>query len=199
MNSEAVKKYVPRLKEAYREKMLPHMMQELGTTSPMGVPRLSKIVINIGVSEARENIQVLDQAKEDLALITGQAPQIMRAKKSISNFKLRQGMPIAVRVTLRGNIMYEFMDRFISTAVPRMRDFQGLSSTAFDGRGNYNLGLKEHYMFPEISAEKSPKARGMNITFVTTAGSDKDAKLLLELLGVPFKKTGDKSGNTKRG
>jgi large subunit ribosomal protein L5 len=147
-----------------------------------------KVVINIGVSEAKENIQALDLAKEDLMLISGQAPQVRRAKKSISNFKLREGMPIGVRVTLRGTRMYEFFDRFVSLSVPRIRDFQGFDPRFFDGRGNLNIGLKEHHIFPEVNMEKSPKARGMNITFVTTAGDDKKGRDLLEYLGMPFKK-----------
>ncbi|MBU2575190.1 MAG: 50S ribosomal protein L5 [Elusimicrobia bacterium] len=186
------KDYTPRLKTAYLQKIVPAIMKDLSLGSPMAVPRMTKIVINIGVGEAKENIQALDLAKEDLTQIAGQAPQIRRAKKSISNFKLRQGMPIAVRVTLRGAMMYEFFDRFVSLSVPRIRDFQGLDPKLFDGRGNLNIGLKEHHIFPEINVEKSPKARGMNITFVTTAGSDDKAKALLEYLGMPFKKAANK-------
>ncbi len=183
------KDYAPRLKAAYKKVVLPELLKELKAKSPMAVPRLTKIVINMGVSEAKDNVQALDLAKEDLAQITGQAPQIRRAKKSISNFKLREGMPIGARVTLRGNIMYEFMDRFIAIACPRIRDFQGFDAKCFDGRGNFNIGLKEHHIFPEINMEKSPTARGMNITFVTTAGKDEGGKLLLGLLGMPFRKT----------
>ena len=180
--------YKPRMKEMYLQKVIPALMKDFSLKSPMAVPKITKIVINIGVSEAKENIQALDLAKEDLAQIAGQAPQIRRAKKSISNFKLRQGMPIAVRVTLRGIMMYEFLDRFISLSVPRIRDFQGVDPKFFDGRGNLNIGLKEHHIFPEVNQEKSPKARGMNITFVTTAGADDKAKALFEYLGMPFKK-----------
>jgi large subunit ribosomal protein L5 len=179
--------YKARIKELYAEKVLPQLMKELGIKSPMQAPKLTKIVINIGVTEAKENIQALDIAKEDLTLITGQCPQVRRAKKSISNFKLREGMPIGLRVTLRGIRMYEFMDRFITLAVPRIRDFQGFDPK-FDGRGNLNLGLKEHHIFPEINMERSPKAHGMNITFVTTAGDNVKGKMLLEELGLPFKK-----------
>lgn len=192
------KDYNPRLREAYKAGILPVLLKELGYSSPMAAPRLIKIVINIGVTEAKDNIQVLDQAKEDLSLITGQLPQLRRAKKSISNFKLRQGVPIGLRVTMRGNRMYEFMDRFVSTAVPRIRDFRGLDERAFDGQGNLNVGLKEHHIFPEISSEKSPKPRGMNITFVTTAKTDAEAKRLLELMGVPFRKPEEKQ-KTGRG
>ncbi|MCX5783642.1 MAG: 50S ribosomal protein L5 [Elusimicrobia bacterium] len=187
------KDYTPRLKSAYKEKVLPALVKELELTSPMAAPKLDKIVIGIGVSEAKENIAALDQAKADLALISGQSPQIRRAKKSISNFKLRQGMPIGLRVTLRGGRMYEFLDRFISIACPRIRDFQGFDAGCFDGRGNLNLGLKEHHIFPEVDVEKSPKARGMNITFATTATDNKSGKLLLVMLGLPFRKAGGKN------
>ena len=182
------KDYRARLSEIYTSKVVPELMQELKLASPMAVPKLTKIVVNIGVSEAKENIQLLEQAKEDLALIAGQAPQVRRAKKSISNFKLREGMPIGVRVTLRGMRMYEFFDRFVSIAMPRIRDFQGMDPKFFDGRGNLNVGLKEHHVFAEVNMEKSPKARGMNITFVTTAGDNEKGRALLEHLGMPFKK-----------
>lgn len=182
------KGYKVRLADAYRSKVQPALMKDFGLKSPMACPKVTKIVINIGVSEAKENIQALDLAKEDLTVISGQNPQIRKAKKSISNFKLREGMPIGVRVTLRGARMYEFFDRFVSLSVPRIRDFQGFDPRFFDGRGNLNIGLKEHHIFPEVNMEKSPKARGMNITFVTTAGDDKKGKALLEYLGMPFKK-----------
>ena len=182
------KDYRARLSEVYARKVLPELMKDLKLSSPMAVPKLTKIVVNIGVSEAKENIQLLEQAKEDLALIAGQAPQIRRAKKSISNLKLREGMPIGVRVTLRGMRMYEFFDRFVSIAMPRIRDFQGMDPKFFDGRGNMNVGLKEHHVFAEVNIEKSPKARGMNITFVTTAGDNEKGRALLEHLGMPFKK-----------
>jgi large subunit ribosomal protein L5 len=182
------KGYKVRMDDLYRSTVRPALMKDFGLASPMAAPKMTKIVINIGVSEAKENIQALDLAKEDLMLITGQAPQIRKAKKSISNFKLREGMPIAVRVTLRGVRMYEFFDRFVSLSVPRIRDFQGIDPRYFDGRGNLNIGLKEHHIFPEVNMEKSPKARGMNITFVTTAGDNKKGKALLEYMGMPFKK-----------
>jgi large subunit ribosomal protein L5 len=182
------KGYKVRMIDVYRTKVLPALMKDFDLSSPMACPKMTKIVINIGVSEAKENIQALDLAKEDLMLISGQNPQVRRAKKSISNFKLREGMPIGVRVTLRGIRMFEFFDRFVSLSVPRMRDFQGIDPRFFDGRGNLNIGLKEHHIFPEVNMEKSPKARGMNITFVTTAGDDKKGKALLEHMGMPFKK-----------
>jgi large subunit ribosomal protein L5 len=182
------KGYVVRMRELYRSKVQPALMKDFTLSSPMAAPKMVKIVINIGVSEAKENVQAIDLAKEDLMLISGQAPQLRRAKKSISNFKLREGMPIAVRVTLRGIRMYEFFDRFVSMSVPRIRDFQGFDPKLFDGRGNLNVGLKEHHIFPEVNMERSPKARGMNISFVTTAGDDKKGRALLEYLGMPFKK-----------
>ena len=182
------KGYKARMNDLYLNTVRPALMKDFNLSSPMAAPRITKIVINIGVSEAKENIQALDLAKEDLTVISGQAPQVRRAKKSISNFKLREGMPIAVRVTLRGTRMYEFFDRFVSISVPRMRDFQGVDPRYFDGRGNLNMGLKEHHIFPEINMEKSPKARGMNITFVTTAGDNKKGQALLEYMGMPFKK-----------
>lgn len=180
--------YSPRIKKLYAEKIVQSLLKELKLKSPMAVPRLDKIVINMGVNEAKENIQVLEQAREDLMALTGQMPELRRAKKSISNFKLRQGMPVALRVTLRGDRMYEFMDRFVSLAAPKIRDFQGFSSNHFDGRGNYNIGLKDHLIFPEINVEKSLKSRGMNITFVVKCADDKKARLLLDYLGLPFKK-----------
>jgi large subunit ribosomal protein L5 len=178
----------PRLQTAYSKTIVAELMKDLKKSNKHQVPKLEKIVINMGVNEAKENIQSLDVAREELAAITGQRPQIRRAKKSISNFKLREGMPIGVRVTLRGVRMFEFLDRLVMTAVPRIRDFRGLNAGAFDGQGNFNLGLKEHHIFAEINLEKSPKARGMNITFVTTATNDDDGRALLTRLGVPFKK-----------
>lgn len=180
--------YQPRLKTLYKKEVLPTLLKEMGVKSPMAVPKVEKIVINIGVADAREDIKFLDIAREDLTNIAGQLAQIRRAKKSISNFKLREGMPIAVRVTLRADKMYEFMDRFINIVAPRIRDFQGFSEKCFDGRGNLNIGLREHYVFPEIDVEKSPKAHGMNITFVTTAKDDKSGKMLMDCMGFPFKK-----------
>ena len=185
--TKAPEGYQPRLQTLYREKVLPALLKDMNVKSPMAVPRLTKIVINIGVKDAREDIKALEVAKEDLTAIAGQAAQVRRAKKSISNFKLREGMPIGVRVTLRGAKMYEFMERFICIACPRIRDFQGFNAS-FDGKGNLNLGIKEHYIFPEIDVEKSPKAHGMNITFVTTAADDKSGRMLMDYMGLPFRK-----------
>lgn len=180
--------YKPRLKKLYEEKIVEFMMKDFGFTSKMAVPRLSKIIISMSVNEAKDDIKQLETAKQELASITGQMPQIRRAKKSISSFKLRQGMPIALKVTLRGDRAYEFLDRFISLAAPKIRDFQGFDSRKFDGRGSYNVGLKDHFIFPEINPDKSPRSRGMNITIVTTTKDDEKAKKLLDYLGFPFKK-----------
>ncbi|MHB2027104.1 MAG: 50S ribosomal protein L5 [Elusimicrobiota bacterium] len=177
----------PRLKIFYNEKVVPVMLERHGLGSRFEVPRLVKIVINSGVSAARENIQVLDSVRYDLALVAGQWPQIRRATKSISNFKLRAGMPIGLRVTLRGDRMYEFLDRLISIATPRLRDFRGLEPRGFDGRGNYNLGLREQMIFPEINVEKSMRPHGLSITIVTTAGRDNLGLDLLRMMGMPFK------------
>jgi large subunit ribosomal protein L5 len=177
----------PRAKKDYAEKVVPVLMEEHKFENPFQVPRLVKVVVNIGVSDARDNIQMLDAAREELAMITGQWPQVRRAHKSISNFKLRQGMPIGLRVTLRGDRMWEFVDRLITLAIPRIRDFRGLEPRGFDGQGNYNLGLREQLIFPEVNVEKSPKQRGMNITFVTTAGNDDLSFDLLKTMGMPFK------------
>lgn len=185
-----VKHDMPRLKKFYQEQVVPALKEQYGRGNPLGVPRLDKVVVNMGVSEAKDNIQALDSAKEELALITGQIPGARRARKSISNFKLRQGMPIGLRVTLRGDRMYEFLDRLVSASIPRIRDFRGLNPNAFDGTGNYNLGLKEQMIFSEINPERSLKQRGMNITIVTTAGNDDAARELLVKLGVPFKQEG---------
>lgn len=188
MSSTATKEYKPRLKVAFIEKGTKALMATLAKTNVNAVPRLEKIVINIGVSAARENIKALDIAAEELATITGQKPSVRRSKNSISAFKLREGMPIGVMVTLRGARMYDFLDRFISLAIPRIRDFKGLNRHGFDGAGNYNLGLKEQYIFSEINVEKSDGPRGMNITFVTNTRSNKEAFELLTVLGMPFAK-----------
>ena len=180
--------YTPRLKTFYKEKALPALLKEMKAKSPMAAPKLEKIVINVGVADAKEDIKFMDIAREDITVITGQLAQVRRAKKSISNFKLREGMPIGVKVTLRGNRMYEFLDRFINIVSPRIRDFQGFNPKGFDGRGNLNIGLKEHYVFPEIDVEKSPKAHGMNITFATTAKNDDSGRMMLEFMGFPFRK-----------
>ncbi len=182
-----VKHPVPRLKKLYAETVVPALMQKRGLGNIWACPRLTKIVVNVGVSEARENVQVIDGARAEIALITGQWPQLRRAHKSISNFKLREGMPIGLRVTLRGDRMYEFLDRLVSVAIPRIRDFRGLEPRGFDGNGNFNLGLREQMIFPEIDLEKTTQQRGMNITFVTTAGKDDLSQELLQALGMPFK------------
>jgi len=180
-------KETSRLKDHYQSAVIPEMMKRNGWENPLQVPRLMKVVISMGVNDAKEDIKSLDVANAELASISGQKPQVRRAKKSISNFKLRQGMPIGLRVTLRGLRMYDFLDRFINTAVPRIRDFRGLDPKAFDGRGNYNLGLNEQHIFPEVQIDKSPKVRGFNITVVTSAASDAHARELLALFGMPFK------------
>ena len=177
----------PRLKVAYREAVVPSIMEKHGLENEHQVPRLQKIVVNIGVSEARDNVQLLDNAREELALITGQWPQVRKASKSISNFKLRQGMPIGVRVTLRGDRMWEFLDRLVTVAIPRIRDFRGLEPKGFDGSGNFNLGLKEQLIFPEVDSERVPKQRGMNISFVIAGSKDELSLELLKELGMPFK------------
>ena len=182
----AAKTKQPRLKEAFFSNGIKVLQERLGRENINAVPRIEKIVINIGVSAARENIKALDIAAEELAQIAGQKPAVRRSKKSISAFKLREGMPIAVSVTLRGARMYEFLDRFISIATPRIRDFRGLNPRAFDGGGNYNIGIREQYIFPEVNVEKSDGPRGMNITIATNAKTDKEAFELLSVLGVPF-------------
>jgi large subunit ribosomal protein L5 len=185
--------YEPRLRGHYQKNVVGEMMKSASFTSPMQVPRLLKIVVNMGVNDARENSKAIDLAADDLAAVTGQKPQVRRAKKSISNFKLREGMPIGVRVTLRGARMFEFLDRLVNVVIPRIRDFQGLEpKRGFDGQGNYNLGLVDQYVFTEINLEKSPTPRGMNVTFVTTAETDDHAKEFLERMGMPFKKKDQK-------
>ncbi|HDJ23544.1 MAG: 50S ribosomal protein L5 [Candidatus Aminicenantes bacterium 4484_214] len=176
-----------RLLEKYKKETIPQLQEEFGLKNIMSVPRLEKIVINIGVGEATQNIKALDAAKQDLSLITGQWPVIARAKKSISSFRLRQGQPIACFVTLRGRRMYEFFDRLVNIVLPRVRDFRGVSPRSFDGRGNYTLGLKDQLVFPEIDYTKVEKSRGMNITIVTTAKDDRLAYALLKKLGMPFR------------
>jgi large subunit ribosomal protein L5 len=183
-----MKAYVPRIKQAYLEKVVPELMKKFGYKNVHQVPQIAKIVINVGLSEAKENVKVVDVATAEIGAITGQKPQICKAKKSVSNFKIRQGMPIGIKVTLRGERMYEFYDRLVNVAIPRIRDFHGVEPKSFDGRGNYNLGLNEQYIFPEISVEKSDKPRGMNITIATTSKNDEQARELLGLMGMPFKK-----------
>lgn len=178
-----------RLLEKYKKEIIPELQAELSIKNKMAVPRLEKIVINIGVGEAIQNIKTLDIAKKELSLITGQWPAVGRAKKSISSFKLRKGHAIACYVTLRGRRMYEFFDRLVNIVLPRVRDFRGVPIRAFDGRGNYTLGLKDQLVFPEIDYTKVEKPRGMNISIVTTAQSDREATALLKKLGVPFSET----------
>lgn len=177
-----------RLKEYYKKEVVPLLMKKFGYKNIMQVPKLEKIVINMGLGEAVQNIKVIDYAIQDLMAITGQRPVVTRARKSIASFKLRKGMPIGVKVTLRGDRMYEFFDRLISIAIPRMKDFRGLPTKSFDGRGNYTLGIKEQIIFPEINYDKIDKIRGMNITICTTAETDEEAKELLALMGFPFRK-----------
>ena len=176
-----------RLKERYQKDIAPAIAKEFGIENPMAVPRLAKIVVNMGMGEAVANAKVLDTAMEELKAIAGQKPVITKAKKSIASFKLRQGMPIGVMVTLRGERMYEFFDRLVSVALPRVRDFRGLSPKAFDGRGNYTVGIREQLIFPEIDFNRVDKQRGMNISIVTTARNDEQARALLKGLGMPFR------------
>jgi large subunit ribosomal protein L5 len=177
----------PRMRERFRTAVVPAMMKERGYGNPFQVPRLAKVVINMGVGEGKENAKVLDFATADLQAISGQKPIVTRAKKSIANFKLRENVPIGCKVTLRGPRMYEFLDRLVNVALPRVRDFKGVPPKGFDGRGNYNMGLKEQIIFPEIVYDKVDKVRGMDITMVTTARTDEEAKALLTHLGVPFR------------
>jgi large subunit ribosomal protein L5 len=176
-----------RLKHRYQKDIAPAIAKEFGITNPMAVPRLDKIVVNMGMGEAVANAKVLDTAVEELKSIVGQKPVVTKAKKSIASFKLRQGMPIGVMVTLRGERMYEFFDRLVSVALPRVRDFRGVSPKAFDGRGNYTIGIREQLIFPEIDFNKVDKLRGMNISIVTTARTDEQARALLKGLGMPFR------------
>ncbi|MDI9613401.1 MAG: 50S ribosomal protein L5 [Acidobacteriota bacterium] len=179
-----------RLREVYRTDGIPALTKQFGYKNIMAVPRLVKINVNMGLGEAIANAKILDTAAEELAAITGQRPVVTKAKKSIAAFKLRQGMPIGVTVTLRGDRMYEFFDRLVSIALPRVRDFRGVSPRAFDGRGNYTLGLRDQLIFPEIDYGKVDKTRGMNVTIVTTAESDNEAFELLKVMGMPFAKKG---------
>ncbi|MEO8457558.1 MAG: 50S ribosomal protein L5 [Chloroflexota bacterium] len=178
------------MKTKYKEEIVPVLVKEFSYGNVMQAPRMDKVTLNIGLGEAVANGKALEAASADIATITGQHPVITRAKKSISNFKLREGMPIGVMVTLRNDQMWEFLDRLINASLPRIRDFNGVSPNSFDGRGNYSLGLKEQMIFPEIEYDKIDKVRGMQITMVTTARTDEEAKRLLELLGVPFAKRG---------
>ena len=176
----------PNLKKLYQDEVAPALMQKFGYKSVMQIPRLEKIVVNVGCSEARENAKVLDAVVTDLTAITGQKAVVTKAKKSVANFKLREGMPIGAKVTLRGNKMWEFLDRLFNVALPRVRDFRGISADAFDGRGNYALGVKEQLIFPEIEYDKIDKIRGMDIVMCTTAQTDEEARELLKQIGAPF-------------
>lgn len=182
----AEEKKVPNLKKLYQDEVAPALMQKFGYKSTMQIPRLEKIVVNVGCSEARENAKVLDAVVNDLTTITGQKAVITKAKKSVANFKLREGMPIGAKVTLRGNKMWEFLDRLFNVALPRVRDFHGINPNSFDGRGNYALGIKEQLIFPEIEYDKIDKIRGMDIVVCTTAQTDEEARELLKLVGAPF-------------
>lgn len=177
-----------RLHTFYKEEITPKLTEEFGYANVMALPKLQKIVINVGVGEAIQDKKALDVIVQNVALITGQQPVTTKAKKSISNFKLREGMPIGCKVTLRGRIMFEFLDRFINLALPRTRDFQGIPDKSFDGRGNYTVGIKEHTIFPEIDTDKVSKMHGMDITFVTSAETDEEALALLKHFGMPFKR-----------
>ena len=176
----------PNLKKLYQDEVAPALMQKFGYKSTMQIPRLEKIVLHVGCSEARENAKVLDAVVSDLTAITGQKAVVTKAKKSVANFKLREGMPIGAKVTLRGNKMWEFLDRLFNVALPRVRDFRGISADSFDGRGNYALGVKEQLIFPEIEYDKIDKIRGMDIVVCTTAQTDEEARELLKLVGAPF-------------
>ena len=177
-----------RMKEFYKETVAPALFKKFGYKSVMQIPKLDKVVVNVGCGEARDNAKVIDAIINDLSQITGQHPVVCKAKKSVANFKLREGMNIGVKVTLRGEKMYEFVDRLFSIALPRVRDFRGINPNSFDGRGNYSMGVKEQLIFPEISYDKIDAVRGMDICFVTTAQTDEEARELLTLLGAPFAK-----------
>ena len=177
-----------RYKDLYKNEIVDAMTKKFGYKNVMEVPKLDKIVINMAVGEAKENAKLLENAANDMTIISGQKPVITKAKKSIANFKLREGMPIGCKVTLRGDKMYDFLDRLVNLALPRVRDFRGINPNSFDGRGNYALGIKEQIIFPEIEYDKVDKVRGMDIIFVTTANSDEEARELLRLFGMPFRK-----------
>ena len=184
----AVKGYEPRLKKIYREKIAPELIKEFNYTTPMQTPRLEKIVVSMGVGEALQNKKLLDAAIDDLTLITGQKAVKTKARKSIANFKIRAGQEIGAKVTLRGAMMYEFMDRLVNVALPRVKDFRGVNQNAFDGHGNYSLGLTEQIIFPEIDFDKIERVAGLNIAIVTTARTDAEAKAFLSKFGMPFRK-----------
>jgi large subunit ribosomal protein L5 len=177
-----------RLKETYKSEVFNALMERFKYKNVMEVPKLEKVTINMGIGDAKDNAKLLENAVEELALISGQKPVVTKAKKSVANFKLREGMPIGAKVTLRGDKMYEFVDKFFNIALPRVRDFKGVGKNSFDGRGNYSMGIKEQLIFPEINYDKVEKIRGMNIVFTTTAKTDEESQALLELLGMPFEK-----------
>ena len=177
----------PRLKEKYKEEILPAMMKEFSYSNIMQVPKVQKVVLNVGLGEAIQNIKLLEAAQKELSAISGQKAVITKAKKSIATFKLRQGMPIGCKVTLRGNVMYEFLDRLISVALPSIRDFRGISGKSFDGRGNYALGIREQFIFPEIDYDKVEMVHGLDIIMCTSAETDKESKALLRMFGIPFR------------
>jgi len=186
--SERDPNYVPRLKKMYAEEIVPKLKAEFGIENIMAVPRIEKVSLNMGMGEAIQNIKILDDAVEEMSALAGQRPTVTRAQKSIAAFKLREGMPIGCRVTLRGERMWDFLDRLISVALPRVRDFRGISTKSFDGRGNYTLGIRDHLIFQEVDYNKVERAKGMNITIVTTAGNDERAQYLLRQLGMPFQR-----------
>ena len=178
--------YQPRLQRQYREEVAPKLAKEFSLENPMAVPRVEKISLNMGLGEAIQNIKILDDAVDEMAALAGQRPTITRAQKSIASFKVRAGMPIGCRVTLRGHRMWDFLDRLITVALPRVRDFRGVPNRSFDGRGNYTMGIREHTIFPEIDLNKVDRVKGLNITIVTTAGNDERARFMLRELGMPF-------------
>lgn len=192
--------YRPRLKALYGQVITPELQKRFDVKNPWAVPRLSKIVVNMGVGQGKEDMKYFDQVKEDLSSLTGQMAETRRAKKSIAGFKLRQGQPIGLKVTLRGDRMWEFLDRLASMALPRIRDFRGLDTRGFDSHGHYNLGLREHHIFPEVSLDKTPKGHGLNVTFVITKADKARAQATLELLGLPFRKvaTGRAPGRQRK-
>jgi len=179
--------YQPRLRNKYKDEIVPQLMKDFGFKNVMQVPKLERIVVNMGLGEAVQNAKLVESAAEELKVITGRKPVVTRAKKSIAGFKLREGMPIGVMVTLRGEQMYDFLDRLVSLALPRTRDFKGISPKAFDGRGNYTLGIREQIVFPEINYDKIDRIKGMNVTLVTTAETDEQGRALLKSLGMPFR------------
>ena len=179
--------YEPRLRKKYKEEIVPQLMKDFSFRNIMQVPKLERVIVNMGLGEAVQNAKLIESAVEELRAITGRKPIVTRAKKSIASFKLREGMPIGVMVTLRGEQMYEFVDRLVSIALPRTRDFKGISPKAFDGRGNYTLGIREQIVFPEINYDKIDRIKGMNVTFVTTAETDEQGRALLKSLGMPFR------------